>query len=658
MKKRGRLSLEALEDRCTPATIGNPWHDATHLTLSFVPDGTPIGGHVSTLFQTLNQQMPTAAWQRLIAHAVQTWADNANLSVGIVDDGGQAFGAPGQMQGDSRFGDIRIGAQPMAASAISVSVPHDPFLSGTWSGDVLLNSTYDFSSGKTDLYSVMLHELGHVFGLPDNNDPSSVMYTNYNRTRSGLSSADVAALQALYGVRAPDLNEGSNGNNSIDKATQVPLPPGSYTGVTPLVMFGDVTTGKDVDYYAVRPLSGYTGPMTFRVRTAGISMLEPRLTVVDGSGHVLAQVQSSNSLGDEISVQLGSVNPQATYFVKVEGATHDVCGIGRYALGITFDATLTTSLSRLDAVLTGPYEQLPPQNVEALFTNPQTLFNVDNDTDDTFVTATTLRTTPGFASNAHYNVAASLTAGDVDVYRIQAAQVQNGQANVMTITLDALGDNGVTPHVLVFDEDFNAVPVTILANGNGTYVVQAANVKSGTHLFLEVLGAPGSNLTGNYSMVVDFGQTVASLNTFSSSTLSGTQAAAANLYVAQNQLFQFVLSASAVNAPSDARVHLTITDQNGNVVFDLVANAGDTVSGSALFLTPGAYTVRIIAESPSGQAITGLNYLLQGSSLSDPIGPVLGDPTLSQQYSNGNGTYTYPDGTVTTATYYWLALLL
>src|SRR5881275_2725888 len=106
MKARRRLSLEVLEDRCTPAAYGIPWHDATHLTLSFVPDGTAIAGHQSTLFQTLDQQMPRAQWKRIITRALQTWADYANISVGVVEDGGQPLGTPGSMQGDARFGDI------------------------------------------------------------------------------------------------------------------------------------------------------------------------------------------------------------------------------------------------------------------------------------------------------------------------------------------------------------------------------------------------------------------------------------------------------------------------------------------------------------------------------------------------------------------------
>ena len=83
-KRRKRLEMESLEDRAVPATFGVPWSDARNLTLSFVPDGTPIAAHTSTLFQTLNAQQPTAAWQRTILQAFQTWAVNANINIGLV----------------------------------------------------------------------------------------------------------------------------------------------------------------------------------------------------------------------------------------------------------------------------------------------------------------------------------------------------------------------------------------------------------------------------------------------------------------------------------------------------------------------------------------------------------------------------------------------
>src|SRR5262249_37862258 len=113
MKRLRLLRLEVLEDRTVPAVYGIPWSDPRHLTLSFVPDGTAIVGHTSNLFGALDAQMPTASWEGEILKAVQAWVVNANLSVGVVPDGGQPFGTSGLTQGDPRFGDIRIGAQPM-----------------------------------------------------------------------------------------------------------------------------------------------------------------------------------------------------------------------------------------------------------------------------------------------------------------------------------------------------------------------------------------------------------------------------------------------------------------------------------------------------------------------------------------------------------------
>src|SRR5262245_10367216 len=65
-ERRRRPRLEALEDRCVPATFGIPWSDAAHLTLSFAPDGTTLGPEQSTLFSTLDAAMPRAVWQREI----------------------------------------------------------------------------------------------------------------------------------------------------------------------------------------------------------------------------------------------------------------------------------------------------------------------------------------------------------------------------------------------------------------------------------------------------------------------------------------------------------------------------------------------------------------------------------------------------------------
>src|SRR5215469_15470605 len=249
--RRTRLVVESLEGRAVPATFGVPWADPGRLTLSFAPDGTAIAAHTSSLFQTLGAQQPTAVWQKEILQAFQTWAVQANINIGLVGDGGQAFGTAGPSQHDSQFGDIRVGAQAMSSDALSISVPNDPTLSSSWGGDVLINSNDNFGSGGLDLYSVLLHEAGHVFGIGDSTDSTSPMYDQYQDNQQ-LTSADIAALQALYGVRSLDPHEGSNGNDTINTATQMQFP-GGYTGTTPLVAYGDIGSNQDADVFSVKP---------------------------------------------------------------------------------------------------------------------------------------------------------------------------------------------------------------------------------------------------------------------------------------------------------------------------------------------------------------------------------------------------------------------
>ena len=106
MKSRDLLRVQRLEDRTVPAGFGNPWPDADHLTLSFAPDGTDVGGTRSNLFGTLGAAMPAGVWQQEVVRAFQTWAQYGNLNVSVVSDNGSAFGSDGPVQGSPVRGDM------------------------------------------------------------------------------------------------------------------------------------------------------------------------------------------------------------------------------------------------------------------------------------------------------------------------------------------------------------------------------------------------------------------------------------------------------------------------------------------------------------------------------------------------------------------------
>jgi hypothetical protein len=653
---RHRLpSPELLEDRTAPAIFGQPWATPTHLTLSFAPDGTPIGGQVSDLFKTLNATQPTASWQQTILEAVQAWTSQTDLNVGLESDGGEPFGTPALSQGDNRFGDIRIGAEAMGQDSSAISFPPDPFFAGFWSGDIVLNDSIMADASPSDLYAIMLHELGHSFALPDSTDPNSVMCERPAPSVSQLGPSDVSAIQALCGPPDSSLN----GHNSL--ATALPIPTSqSFDGSTPIVAYGDISSAQSFVVYSFTPPSNVRGGVTVRLVTAGLSLLDPLVSVVDASGKLLGSASSTDVGGGAVTIQLAAASPGSTYYVEVQAATPGPIDSGRFGLAVSFHNDAEVSASRVDSVLRGPYESLTADQIAQLFGESDGVSPGSQVPGNSLATAVALATTSGFAPNTRFEMVVAMrqlpTQG---YYRFEAPAATGNEPLVFTAGLDVSSSEGSGGQIDLLDSSGKVVPSVVLMNAGGVETIQATGLTPGATYFLRISTSSGDDSEGGGQavLVAQFLKGPNIDSTLETNTLTATSPRSTSmLFVARSQFFQTQLTASTVASDEGGAVQMTILDQNDNVVLDITARAGGAAVVGCVMLTPGPYTIKfsvVLGEDDSSPALT---YLVQGRPLSDPIGVLVHDPTYKPIYvapTPSTVPYWFPDGSYSPIPYLW-----
>ncbi len=602
-----------------PSTYGTPWPDPQHLSISFVPDGTQDGSQTSTLYQTMGTSN-TNAWQLAILRAFQTWTNYANVNISLTGDSGAPFGTPGSLQEDPRFGDIRIGATPQSSVTAALTQEFE-YGAGTWAGDVNFNSLDSFAlnsasnSGSYDLFTMALHEAGHALGLPDNNDPTSVMYTYYNGPHTGLSAADISAIQAIYGPRTANGFSGATGNNSI--ATAATITPVNLLGTngasTNVTVSANIDTPQTVNYYKVTVPS--LVPYVVQLNTSGLSSFQGQLTIYNSAGQAINTATATDPRNGNLSITLPSSFFPTTYYISVRGATSDVFGIGSYMLRVAPPTALVSTLLTWtnDTVIGG-------------------LLNVDLGLNSTPATATNLLTSGTQSGPATYTIRGSVSfPGDTHDFSI----VTPTSPTPVTMTASVWGITltGVDAGITVYNSLGQVVPANIIQHAGNTFVVQIPNATPGARYDLVVGSYNPNNLTllGNYELAVSFGATPEAQSVLSSGTLSPpadgpfstSSSSMSSLSLDHDTLFNFVLASSSdTTFNPGVELVMTITDQYGNVVRQLMAQPNQAQS-LAIWLGAGTYTISVQAVSYFGYPVSPINWTLSGETLSDPMGTVI-----------------------------------
>ena len=628
-----------------------PWSSPERLTISFAPDGTRISNYQSNLFDAFKNLLTADQLETQILSAFQQWSNNSAINIGYQSDSGLQFGISGPVQGDSRVGDIRVGAIPMGGDVFAVAIKHDSVVAGTWAGDLIFNSNKIFAN-IGEFYSVALHEAGHILGLEHSTNPAAAMFPR--RLNNKLVAADVLELQRRYGFRRLDENDiGNKNNNDFNNSTRIKNS-GSLMGRVPLIVYGDLHRKTDVDYFDLPPLHGYTGPIKFELVTAGISLTRAKLNIYNESEQLIQTVSGSGFRGSRISVTIPQAVEGETYFARVEAADQTQFSIGSYAIKATLEANVQASPALVESVLVGKYSRLKQSDVQGIFLNPQQFFfQAELLLNDSFANAENLvKAVPKFEDGQQFQAIGSLSYfDDRDFYRVVApAQIRSN--NTMTVVLNTMEAARVVPRLTVFDSNRVFLPSNVLVNGNGQLTIQVANVVPNQTYFVRVTAdLIGDRFdSGNYQFSVRFDQVRQTLETLGQGTLSSaspeTRRNYHSLYVAETQMFHLALSANQSSPRSMAQVWVTIYDPLGRPVFRTLTVPGQTRTAKSIILRPGSYTIFTSLASAANAPLTTLSYTLSGIGITDPIGPSLVKPANKpfKPVSPTDPTYVYPGG--------------
>ncbi len=337
------------------STTGGMWTYPVRITYSIVPDGTSIGGTPSNLQQKLGS-LP--GWQQQIEKAAAIWEAVTNIDLVQVPDDGAPIGSSGDQQGDSNFGDVRIGGMAQSLGQLAFAFLPPPFNGGTNAGDIFFNTAQSWQTNGTtyDLLTVAIHEFGHALGMAHSQIDTADMYASYHGADRSLTSDDVAGIQSIYGTPQPD-----GSNTSHNSALNI-TPDINGNGQIALANL-DICTNVDVDWYEVTVPASTTGQMVVTMQSSGLSSLIPKVTVYNGNlqGAVLA---TGSNYGDTVSVTISGVTPGQTWYIKAMAAASGAGDIGSYGLLVNFGSSPQAAIAPPSTVVAAQPSQDPSTTPE------------------------------------------------------------------------------------------------------------------------------------------------------------------------------------------------------------------------------------------------------------------------------------------------------
>ena len=621
------IRLEQLETRHLMA-FGTPWPDARNLTLSFPDDDIAVGAWRNDLRLTLDQVTDRQVWQTEVARAFQTWAVETNISIGLRNDRSDSFGTVGLPVRDPRFGDFRVGAFPQSGTVLANAVPFSS-QSGTWAGDLLLNSDVDFvwnewgsgtpqSASEVDLFSVLLHEAGNSLGIADNANPSSIMFQSYNGPKGSLTSVDREAIRSLYGVRS-DAYE-ARSNNTMGTATLIRRRTAT-ADVTSIR--GSINSQNDADFFRYVPRVGQT-EVSVRLEAFGLSFLKSSIEVLNSRGEKISDAKVDSIFENNMSIRISSLDSLDQLFIKVASNSDDVFGMGEYRVVLDYrpesqQPPLYPPMQDDDADVAWQHV-----NVDQLF-RAAGLMDREIGKNDSIELARDMSVPQGFLDNTRYDALSSLQSPtDVDFWRFSTPAAIEGRLHLTFTPLGSATQSSFSVDIV------NAAGVSVkdkaIIRSDGSWSIELYEPVPSTTYYISVKTNPNIQHSGiNYLMSVNLATQPLNAAPLFSGSITGNGSRDHYLSIHKTQLYHFDLLASG--GTSDNGLQMTIVDLRTGLDVFVIATPNQVRRGDAVWLDEGHYMIRFTPRNRLGSPNRTVSYSARIAELSDDQGPRLIDPS-------------------------------
>ncbi|MEZ6113692.1 MAG: dockerin type I domain-containing protein [Pirellulaceae bacterium] len=263
----------------------------------------------------------------------------------------------------------------------------------------------------------------------------------------------------------------------------------------------------------------------------------------------------------------------------------------------------------------------------------------ENDVDqpnNQLAAATAVPVTPAPDNLIVYRAAGAIDSpDDIDYFQLVAPAIQIEERNRLNLVIRSTTPGGLIPQAEAVNDRGETLDATILANGDGRFVMQVdkASPEDGLYIRVFAANAEAEFRTGGYEVNGTLVDSRLKLGTLDAGRLTAEAPDAVKLLESPgSRLVHFALNAVwDENSPPEPRpetaIWAAVYDAQDRLLARIATRPGETHSSPTVLIPAGQFRLEVYAGTPENGTFPPIRYELLASTVSLPVGVVVNNPS-------------------------------